>query len=746
METEKLEQNVPPSLKVKPHWLVWKSVKFNNPEGELKLLKVPYYVDGRKRRGMLGSDSDRAALSTFDAALRAYRTGKYDGVGFAPMPEDDVTILDLDRCIDSHGKYSEFAKQVVESGTYVETSPSGRGLRAIYRNGALVEGKRNGLIDNGERVEIYCGNAFVTITGNRVSTATKSRPVPKEIADRLSPVIAGHGMAARPAKNDAGETLISPDATPLPDFTYEHARVVLSKLPEMWGQPGRGTWYRVAAALHAQFDGSEEAYNVLDEWSQNLDGYDPHANRSRWDKGFGHTTGRGGLTTMKNLVFESMHNGGLKVRRAALARWGISRPKSREALDDLDIDIPGDEDDDVAEAAVLPQFAELRQLADVSHMYRQDPPEVEWLVENLIARRNVAVLGGGSGTSKSFFAMQLTMSAAAGIEGFGGMKIIEGGFRTLYLAYEDTAESMHVRVYKLRQYIGERVDIAGDETYIDDLCSNFSMLTSEVLDSGAWVFLKQAVRYDPAEVTEFGAYMRDYIREQNIDLLVLDTGSECHTADENNASNMVVLMRMMRQLAHSSNCGILVIQHVQKGIWNLSLDEINQSSIRGSSVLVDKARNVVMLARMPRKDAPKYGLPDTHETHDTYVALKHVKANLGGYVPLTMFERSMTGMLVHRPDIREQENAAVEVAEEDAEENRRAIRARHVRDRILAHIVEQNDSGVNPNTTMIRAWAMENGIADSMVNRALTMLRVERQIVEVPDPDYPRSKCWVASP
>jgi hypothetical protein len=147
------------------------------------------------------------------------------------------------------------------------------------------------------------------------------------------------------------------------------------------------------------------------------------------------------------------------------------------------------------------------------------------------------------------------------------------------------------------------------------------------------------------EVTKLLPYLQDYMQTNFVDLIVIDTGSEIHTGDENSAADMVVLMRALRLLAASTNCAVLVVQHVSKGIWNLAYDEINQASIRGSSVLVDKSRNVFMLARMPRKDAPRFGLPDTNDTHEDYVVLKHVKANLGGYVKPRVFYRTSKGRL-----------------------------------------------------------------------------------------------------
>lgn len=671
--------NIPTALREIDSWLCWKLRESKNSAGDTIWLKVPYYSDGTKRRGVVGSEADVSKLVSFRDALNAYKKGGYSGIGFAPMAEHTLTILDLDKCIDDDGNLSEFARAVVESGTYVEKSPSGRGLRAVYSGGALCPGeKKNDFLDNGERVEIYCGRAYVTITGQRLEQAAEQAgKMPKSIKKTLEPIVKGSGVSrsAQPTRIE-GDVLISPDAAPLPGFTAGHAKALLRRLPGTWGEPGTGTWYRVAAALHLQFDGAEEAYQVLDEWSHTLDGYDEDANRKRWDAGFSHASGREGVTTMRNLVFEAVENG-KPPKRETMIQWGLARS----------------EEEDFSEGeteAVLPEYGDLREMADIWGMVNNKAEPVEWLIDNLIPRGTVSFLAGGSGTSKSYLTMQLCAAAAIGMKEFADMGIVAGGFRSLYFAFEDGRKSLHVRVQEVLQWVyslakAEQNEVLGTNTedyeeeddQIDEVLMNrvkhalrdqMGILPSEVLDSGAFMIAKSKKRFEPMEVTKLLPYMQDYVQTNFVDLVVIDTGSEIHTGDENSAADMVVLMRALRLLASSTNCAVLVVQHVSKGIWGLSYDEINQASIRGSSVLVDKSRNVVMLARMPRKDAYRFGLPNTNDTHDDYVVLKHVKANLGGYTQPKVFLRTSKGRLKYEAQYVLDDNRP-EPVDNDAETN-----------------------------------------------------------------------------
>lgn len=68
--------------------------------------------------------------------------------------------------------------------------------------------------------------------------------------------------------SDAGDALMAMNATKVPNMTPEQALHVLNGLADTWGSSESGTWYKVAGALHLQFGGSEDAYEVLDEWSE----------------------------------------------------------------------------------------------------------------------------------------------------------------------------------------------------------------------------------------------------------------------------------------------------------------------------------------------------------------------------------------------------------------------------------------------------------------------------------------------
>lgn len=747
--------NVPAQLKDTASWLVWKYKK--NVDPAKKPLKVPYYVNGRKRIGAIGTRADRQKLSSFTKAQEVWLSGEYDGLGFAVFPDQELTFIDLDDCIGSDGEISDFGQELIATGTYVEVSPSGQGLRALYTGGALIQGKKNGHIEAGDRVEVYCGSAYVTITGDVVGgVVNKPIELPARLKRKLSPVIEGATGSTSVATSDEHGALVHPDAAPLPEFTADHARHVLAKLPKKWGSPGEGTWYRVAAALHLQFDGAEEAYDVLDEWSQGLEGYDERANRARWAAGFSHA--KAGVTTMKNLVFEGIKNGTLSVKKGTMEKWRLSRPVDKDFEDADEVIAVG--------GPGLPEHSDLIEKLRIKNKIETEPEPVDWLVKNFIARKNVTILAGGSGTSKSYMAMQMCSYGAVGLSDFGGMALREGGFRTLYLAYEDADSVMHTRIHMLKRALLQRLggqsdfdeddelddaeDVAEgrgyeepdyDYSFVEQWNENFLLATSEELDTGAWILLKKSDKFDVARKTELHEYLIKFITDYSIDLLVFDTASEIHEVEENSTTDMVALMRLCRQITTAANCAVLVVQHIQKGSIVNSLDDINQANVRGSSAFVDKARNVMMLARMPKADAPKYGLPATDHTHENIIAMKHVKANLGEYNPLSFFERTSTGVLAHHPDIKLLDMAPIDDSKDQATAERNIVKAQQDRQNVLGLITKENENGNNPSAVWLRTQANgQFGISDHRIRSAISFLTFSNEIEEVVDDNDHRVK------
>ena len=178
-------ENLPEALWMLPIWVLWQRRPRPGKPGEWD--KLPYYTNGTARHGKQGSSKDRRQLAEFGDVLAAYVRSECvrDGIGAAPLPDIPVWYLDQDK-IDTDPKRQEFANRVIASGTYVEYSPSGRGLRAIFA-GKIGLDKKNLHVG----LETFDSQGFVTLTGAKIA-GDEVIPCPPDLATEiLSAVTAG---------------------------------------------------------------------------------------------------------------------------------------------------------------------------------------------------------------------------------------------------------------------------------------------------------------------------------------------------------------------------------------------------------------------------------------------------------------------------------------------------------------------------------------------------------------------------
>lgn len=244
----------PKDLRDRQQWLLWRfEPDPKKPDG--KRLKVPYYINGKRRRGEQGSAEDRTWLSLYhsvvDELTRSRSTRRpYDGIGFAFLPGDGLVGIDLDGMIDADGVVSERGREIIKaSNSYTELSPSKKGVHIIGRGQVARSFKSNDI-----GVEVFCGSQYFTFTGDHYSgTPATIEEIPELTLRRLEKTVAkakGHGDAARPAPaapaNDARAKVESALAALSPDCDYD-------------------TWLHIGMAIHAEL--GEGGFAAWDYWS-----------------------------------------------------------------------------------------------------------------------------------------------------------------------------------------------------------------------------------------------------------------------------------------------------------------------------------------------------------------------------------------------------------------------------------------------------------------------------------------------
>lgn len=119
--------------------------------------------------GASASSTDPDTWSSFKSA-QASAVG--DGLGFV-LNGDGIVCVDLDDCLDGE-RLAPWAERVLSRvpATYVEVSPSGRGLH-VWGIGSVARGRIIETPDGG-RLEIYGAGRYLTVTGHRFAGAPLS--------------------------------------------------------------------------------------------------------------------------------------------------------------------------------------------------------------------------------------------------------------------------------------------------------------------------------------------------------------------------------------------------------------------------------------------------------------------------------------------------------------------------------------------------------------------------------------------
>ena len=153
--------NIPQQLREKGAWCCW---SYQDRGG--KPTKIPY----NPMTGGMAQSNNRNTFGTFEQAIFAKDMNGFEGVGIGIF--GDICAIDIDHCIQD-GVFSDLATKVYTiMDSYTEISPSGAGLRILFRAPGLRYDKEKYYINNQKiGLEVYAAghtNKYVTITGNAV--------------------------------------------------------------------------------------------------------------------------------------------------------------------------------------------------------------------------------------------------------------------------------------------------------------------------------------------------------------------------------------------------------------------------------------------------------------------------------------------------------------------------------------------------------------------------------------------------
>lgn len=509
----------PPELRRLQAWLMWRvEYEPGNPKGR----KIAYWANGQKRFGKNGSPGDRAKLVTFEAAKEAAAKNGFEGVGFAPLPEWGVVALDFDACVGEDQQLPAEIENIV-SQTYTEYSPSGTGLRAFFKGDV---GNRKTLAKDwpkeGWGFEVFSTAGWVTFTGQSYwTTDTYDRQ------ETVAPIDSKVEALCLRRFGEREHAQVDPDdpfagLAPKLDLSWEECHALVFQLdPSMRREP----WVKVGMALHHEFDGSYEGFELWDQWSSGGDTY-PGTDKleEQWEsftRRAAYNTGRPTtMATVKRMVAE--------VRR--------QKGESTADLDALVAEIK----DDLGRAepttwGTPDDFDGKFRLQPVAQFVDRPPPR--WIIKGVLPDADVGVLYGASGSGKSFITIDMLFAIAQGIP-WRGRRVKQG--RVLYIAAEGADDvALRMRAYAEHNMLDlQMVPV----TVMSDL-PNF---------------------LDQDDISEILKAIR---AAGGFDVIAVDTWAQVTAgADENSSQDMGKALRYVRKIADATGAMTLLVHHSGKDV------------------------------------------------------------------------------------------------------------------------------------------------------------------------------------
>ena len=337
---------IPARLKALPRWLLHRD-------------KKPHYADGQMRHGELDTPEDIARLVSYADARAALVKKKGSGLGFAIVKGDGIIGIDADKVL---GNEHEPAATALLGNTYIERSPSGKGLHAFYIGEFSPERKRVGPF------ECYSEKRFFTVTGDRIATSMLdvADARPEDIA-RLATCF---GTAS--AKTTGEAHLPGGLGSVINDADEARLRDALKHIDAS----DRPTWLAVCGALAGS---GEPGFKLFHDWSSTAaSGYKSKADcRKKFDE-----------------LAKAPKSGYPAIFKMAQARgWSMSRRVGAEAAQ--------------ATAAGF-RFVPFRESIDSDAAPR-------WVLKNWLERDTLTCIAGQPKHGKSFVAFDMALHVAAGI-------------------------------------------------------------------------------------------------------------------------------------------------------------------------------------------------------------------------------------------------------------------------------------------------------------------------------------------
>ena len=242
-----------------------------------------------------------------------------------------------------------------------------------------------------------------------------------------------------------------------------------------------------------------------------------------------------------------------------------------------------------------------------SEIVAEDIPKRVWLMKDRFIKgyMSATVSPGGLGKSITSMLDALSLSTGKPLSGFA----VDKKASTLVYNMEDPLDELQRRMVAL--CLEHNVDIK-DQNRIHLISGRDNPLILAKRAKNGVVINKNAM-----------SKLIHYIRDNGIDLVILDPFIRFHEVNENDNMEIDKVAWCIQRIIEATGCAICVIHHTRK--MGRSTDG-GIDTARGASALANAARVGYVISEMSEADAKAFGIPEDRARW--YIRLDNAKANM----------------------------------------------------------------------------------------------------------------------
>lgn len=224
-------------------------------------------------------------------------------------------------------------------------------------------------------------------------------------------------------------------------------------------------------------------------------------------------------------------------------------------------------------------------------------PRRPWVWGRWLLLGTVSAIVAPGGVGKSSFVASMLLSLASGRQDILGKTVWVAPKRVWYWNLEDGLDELEMQLVAASMFHGVGQEECGDRIFLDSGPEG-SELRIAIEDRDGYSI---AVPVVEALIAELLA--------RKIDVLVIDPFVSSHGVSENDNSAVDAVVKTWAGIAKRASCSIVLVHHSKK----LGNEKVTAESSRGASALVSAARVTLVLNRMDKDEAQRFGIVEDKE-------------------------------------------------------------------------------------------------------------------------------------